>query len=203
MAGAGTALSPHLSCMYCRKTAIALLLAVLASGCGEGTAGSRIQPPDQSEVGAHLIKRTFALMRGPTESLPPPLHSHLEQLFHRGTRFQFEPSLVQRARTPDGVAWAFLGDDAVCLAQSGYGSVACTRVAQASIEGVSLGVFTPPSKHVPRPQDFLMLGLVPDQIQQAVVTIGKRRRTIPVRNNLFSASGESPILIKRVIRDTH
>jgi len=182
------------------KLTIALLLiGGLASGCGDlhGDPGQQGRTRSNSYSAA---METFDLLQGPTEAFPRPLQLHVGHLLNRKGNSPFYPILVQRARTPDGVAWVFLEGSEVCLVQGQSGSVACSPQPRAEAEGVSLGAFTPPSKRIPRPHDFLLMGLAPDGIRKVVVTIGKRRQKIAVRDNLFSASGSQPILIKQLVR---
>jgi hypothetical protein len=125
---------------------------------------------------------------------------HLRHILYGRTGDRFNPFNVQRALTVEGVVWAFRDARSVCIAQGDRGSVACVNADRIAREGLALGTFTPPSKQVPRPHSFVIIGLVPDQIHQALVAVGKQREILPVQNNLFSASSDSPILLKRLER---
>lgn len=160
-----------------------LLLATLAVGCGEhriltGTDASHRRSRSLSDQSA------FRLLRGPTKSLPQRVRSQLARSLHGGSRDEFRPAHIHRALTAVGVVWTFFDGSALCLADS-HGSVACAKAGRARSKGVILGTFTPPSKRVPRPHDFLVVGLVPEPIRKTVVTFGKQHRTLAVRRNLF------------------
>lgn len=180
-----------------------LVLAVSAIGCGQ-----QHGPPLQHSVTSHTptpkhrVRQAFGTMRGPSASLPPSLRSHLTQILRRDRGSQLRASLVHQAHTSRGVAWVFLDGTAVCLAEDTNGSVACSSLAQAESEGVSLGVFSPPSKQVPKPHDFLLMGLAPDGVDRVAITIRYRHQVIDVQNNIYSASADRPIVIRQLVRGT-
>jgi hypothetical protein len=68
---------------------------------------------------------------------------------------------------------------------------------------VSLGSFSPRSRENPRPHDFVAMGLAPDGVSKVVVSIGNKKQVLPVRNNLYSASGDLPVIIRRLVRHQH
>lgn len=177
---------------------IVFVAAVGAIGCGDQDQGSPHGAGEQPRV-SPATTSSFALLRGPGTTLPKGMWFHLVQILHGGDHTKFRPTYVQRAHTAGGVAWVFVDDRSVCLAEGHRGSVACTNARRARSEGVTLGTFTPPSARVPRPHDFSVIGLVPDRVQQVVVTVGKRRLTLAVRRNLFSVSRNSPILIDEFV----
>jgi hypothetical protein len=186
--------------MLFRRTVLALLLALVV-GCGhQSSVAPHMSSEQHRQVGRQTgVEATFHIFQGPTEVLPPPLRMHLRQLLKKGGLHKFEPMRVQRAQTSDTVAWVFLNGKAMCLAQGNRGGLACSPRARVEAEGLSLGVFTPPSKQIPRAHDFLLMGLWPDQVRKVVVTLGTEQRTEPIRNNLFSDSAERPLLIARAI----
>jgi hypothetical protein len=98
--------------------------------------------------------------------------------------------------------WAFVVGDRVCLAKGTHGASACVAMDVAALEGVSLGTFSPPSKRIHRPHHFLVVGLVPDGVERIELTIGKLRKKAEVKNNLYSVSGDKPIFIRRLVRET-
>jgi hypothetical protein len=128
------------------------------------------------------------------------METHLANVLHRKHPRRFRPTLVQRAKTPDGVAWVFLNGSEVCLAEGVRKSVACTSREQAREDGVFLGTFSPPSPQIPRLHDFQVFGLTPDSVTGVEVKVKTRRHTVAVENNLLSASADHPILIKRLVR---
>jgi hypothetical protein len=72
----------------------------------------------------------------------------------------------------------------------------------ATSEGVSLGTFSPPSKRVHRLHHFMVLGLVPDGVERIELKIGMRRKTVEVKNNLYSVASDRPIFVRRLIHKT-
>jgi hypothetical protein len=185
------------------RKSVALLLIGVAAGCGQQLDPSHTQPSQGRVAGDNYvaIKQHFLLLRGPAESLPQPLRLHLTRLLRGRSAHDIRPVLAQRAVAAGEPVWVFIESANVCLAQGGLGSVACSKAGRAKLEGVSLGVFSPPSKRIRRPHNFLLLGLAPDGITRVGITVGKRRRTISVRNNVFAASGDRPILIKQFERE--
>lgn len=190
---------PHRSFMKLLETVGAVLLSLAIVGCGQRHDSSEQIPPSK-ETGASNAKAHFSLLSTPQEELPEALQAHLAQLLMRKQPDQFRPLLVQRSRTAHGTAWTFVNDSAICLAQGGFGSVACSRWAPAKKDGVVLGTFTPPSGRFKQPHDFLVLGLVPNGVVQVALRVGRRHRVVAVSHNLFTATSDVPILVARLIR---
>lgn len=180
-----------------RLSVVLLLLVALFVGCGQGPRDQPADSPD-GEI-ARSLKSNFSLFQGSTEIPAPSLISHLQSVLHRPGGFRPDPSLAQRAPTAVGVAWVFVDDGAVCLAQGHRGSAACGTVGRVTAEGLSLGVFSPPSKDVPRPHNFLLLGLAPDRVHEVEISIGRRRKRVAVQNNLYSAAGGRPIFVRHFL----
>ncbi len=178
---------------------LVLLLSALAVGCGEhrNMVGAEV---DHLRSGSLSDQSAFRLLEGPADSLPDRVRSQLARNLHRGSPGRFEPTHIHHAHTHVGEIWVFFDDSSVCLAQGDRGAVACTDPGHAHLEGVTLGTFTPPSSRLPRPHNFLVVGLVPDRIRQVVLNIGNRRQTLTVRKNLFSVTSSRPILITRLVR---
>jgi hypothetical protein len=166
---------------------------IAAGGCGQASDAS----PEAPTAGSGFIaKKAFWIFRGHTERFPSKLRRHLAHQMHQAGDSRFRPYLVQRAPTAEGVAWVFLVRDSVCVAQGRRGAVACEPVARAVTEGVSLGVFSAPTRLEKSPHDFRLLGLAPNGVGHVDAMIGAHRQAIAVRNNVFFASGDRPILIK-------
>ena len=172
------------------------MLVAIVNGCGDS---DRPKPANTQSNSYSTIKDSFHLLEGSTEVLPKSSRSHLARILNTGSDSQFKPTLFQRAITANGVAWVFLNGNKVCLLQGNRGAATCSPASHARVKGVLLGAFSPPSKRIPRPHDFLLMGLAPDGVARVAITIGTRRQTIPVRNNLFSASGDRPVLVKQFV----
>jgi len=103
--------------------------------------------------------------------------------------------------TSEGTAWVFLVRRSVCVAQGHLGGIACDPASRAAAEGVTLGVFSAPTKRRRKPHDFRLIGLAPDGVSHISVTVGTHRQTIIVRDNVFVASAEKPIVIRQMRAD--
>jgi hypothetical protein len=178
-----------------------LLLAALAVGCGEHKIVTSTEL-GQRRSGALSDQLAFRLLRGPADPLPERVRSQLARNLQRGSRDEFVPTHIHRVHTAAGAIWVFIDGSAVCLAQGTRGAVACTDSDHANFEGVTLVTFTPPSSRVPRPHDFFVMGLLPDQVGEVEVNIGKRHQTLTVRRNLFFATSNRPILITRLVHSS-
>lgn len=171
------------------KHIILLLLLVASTGCGHAPGASRVNRiPSQREVAQ------FHLLRGPSDIMPFAVTAHLAHILAEQLDGPLTAQFVRHAPTAQGTVWVFLTETALCLAQGNRGAVACSTPSRAASDGISLGVFSPPSTAVPRAHDFLLFGLVPDGVRHVRLKIGKRHRTVKVRNNLYSASSDRPIL---------
>jgi hypothetical protein len=175
------------------------VLAVLALG-GHGSPASVNPTASDSAAATRDLKRTFELLRGREETLPKPLQSHLSNILYRKRRLS--ASLVQRETIAGGAAWAFSDRGMLCIAQGGLGSAACTNTRDAIENGVTLGAFSPPSTSNPRPHSFIVIGLMPDSVEDVHITVGHSARLIAVHNTLFSVvSDKRPIIVRRLVRN--
>jgi len=186
------------------RNIVLLVLASAAIGCEQPTEVSTVKNLSARDTDTPHnpfgSEGSFLILRGPTERLPRLLRFHLARLLSSAHLLHAQPELVQRARTPFGPAWVFVEGDELCLAQGHGGAVACSQVKRAALEGVTLGTFIPPSRKVPKPHHFLLMGLMPDAVKRVAITSGRRRAVLSVQGNLVSASAGWPILIRRLIR---
>jgi|GEM_PF-3366482 len=185
--GAGSPVTPHQTLKSFSNTYFLLILVVMA-GCGQAT--------DTTTLERSTVPRaveSFHLLRTPSNDMPLVVRTHLSNILVGQLNEQINPTLVHRTNTGKGAVWVFRTDHALCLAQDGRGAVGCSTFSRARSHGISLGIFSPPTSTVPRPHNFLLIGLVPDGIKRVEVTVGNRRRTVEVHNNLFAASGDQPV----------
>lgn len=104
----------------------------------------------------------------------------------------------QLAHRP-GSLWVFASDRSLCLAQPKAAS--CAPMGEAIREGVFLGTFAPPNSNRPYPHDFVLQGVLPDNVRQVVVVLGRRRRlVVEVTNNVVSLRWQEPIRVARLRR---
>lgn len=110
------------------------------------------------------------------------------------------PVNTQLARTRGGRVWIFLTDRQMCLVQANFGSISCMEKRLARLKGVVLGTFKPPSDETPYLHQFLVLGVLPDDVRYVSATIGRHRHQrhirVPVQNNVFAIAAEQPILVR-------
>jgi hypothetical protein len=96
--------------------------------------------------------------------------------------------------------WVVDGPGRTCILQAHGGAIGCESRATLLKQGVALGVVTlgPPPRHAPR--EFLVAGIVPNQIRAVELKVGDGSRTITVRDNAYSLRAKDPILVKRLER---
>jgi hypothetical protein len=177
-----------------RPTLLVLLFAgAVALVVVFSNAASSSPPPTQS----HRVREFFALLRSPSVNVRnPAARSSLMSAAFAKPRVRFTHAYLAER---DGL-WVLSSKRWLCIAQAE--AVSCAPTTVAIKEGVLLATFRPPTKRFPAPRDFLLQGLVPDDVQQVVVTIGKRRQLIlDVKNNVFSVERDQPVHLKRLLRD--
>lgn len=68
-------------------------------------------------------------------------------------------------------------------------------------EGVFLGTFRPPTNRDPTLHDFLVQGVVPNDVGRVLLVLGSHRKAIvAVRANVFSFEADEPIHVKSLLR---
>ena len=142
------------------------------------------------------VEHSFKLFRSRHEMLPTVTRRHLARLVRQDVG-RFLPTNVQYEPTSEGGLWAFIDGRNVCLAQAG-GAVACAAINRAKSEGLTLGVFSPPSRGARRPHNFLVMALVPDGVSRLTAHIGKRTRSLVVTNNVAAATSDYPIMLEQL-----
>lgn len=164
---------------------------MLLAGCGALRLSS-------SREGEENIAAAFKVLRTRPEHLSSPLAHHIAQLLKASEKAK--PVSTQLARTRGASVWIFLTGEKMCLVQANFGSISCLKKRLARSEGVVLGTFKPPSKEVPYMHQFLVLGVMPDDVQYVSAIIGRhlheRHVRVPVRNNVFEISAEQPVLVR-------
>lgn len=98
-----------------------------------------------------------------------------------------------------GNLWVLSTDRLLCLAQPKGAACAPKRVAIR--EGVLLGTFQPPTTEHPVPHNFLLQGVVPDDVKKVQVVIGRNHLLIAnVKGNVFAVERDQPVHLKRLLR---
>jgi hypothetical protein len=170
-------------------------LCCLLTGCGASHLSANPE-------GGESIAVAFKVLRTRSERLPPPLAQHIARLLKASEKAK--PANTQLVRTRGGSIWAFLTGEKMCLVQANLGSISCSKKRLARSQGVVLGTFKPPSNEVPHLHQFLVLGVMPDDVRYVSATIGrhlhKRHIRVPVRHNVFAIAAEQPVLVRRLGR---
>lgn len=164
----------------------------LLGGCGAAEPATSDSPNQE-------LQRSFRILRTPPENLRGSERSHmLKAITLEGS--QTLTSEPQLASTEYGRLWVFTtSKHLLCIAQARGGGCAPVKVARK--KGVYLGVFRPPTKQRPVLHGFLVQGVIPDDVKQVVVTVGKRHTRVSVRRNVFSVAAEQPVHVKRLLRN--
>lgn len=166
-------------------------LCLLLAGCGASRSVA-------NREGEENIASAFMVLRTPSEHLPPPLAKHIARLLKASEKAK--PVNTQLVSTREGSVWIFLTGEKMCIVQANFGSISCLKQRLARSQGVVLGTFKPPSKEVPYLHQFLVLGVMPDDVRYVSATIGRHSHEhhirVPVRNNVFAIAAEQPVLVR-------
>lgn len=187
----------HLSALTSRLLVLLALLIAALTIAVVITSGSSTSELERSSLDKALAS-SFQIFRTPTET-PPQAEAHRIS----GALDTYNASKVaniQRAATEQGPLWMFHTARFLCISHTR--GMACDREQRAVREGVSLGVFDPPDQHRSGMHNFLVQGIVPNDVKQVLVLINNRRKVIlDVKENVFSIAGDRPIHVKRLLRD--
>jgi hypothetical protein len=177
------------------KFASVCCVCCLLAGCGASHLSS-------NREGEGNVAAAFKVLRTRSEHLPPRLAEHIARLLKASEKAR--PVNTQLVRTPGGSIWVFLTGDRMCLVQANFGSISCSKKRLARSQGVVLGTFKPPSKEVPYLHQFLVLGVMPDDVRYVSATLGRhshqRHIRRPVQGNVFAIAAQRPVLVRRLGR---
>lgn len=178
--------------MSCLLGASSLLL-----GCGSGTTAAHHDPVPAPSFGP-AQRRAFDILRGSTHPVPPVLRSHLRQARNPQIRGLW-PGAAKYIATDTGL-WAVNGPGKTCILQTHGGAIGCESRPTLLREGVALGVVTlgPPPRREPR--EFVVAGIVPNQVRAVELRVGNRTRRIAVHENAYSLRAPVPIVVERLER---
>ncbi len=187
---------PHThSVKHIRRLSACLLFGLSLTGCAAGLAPT----PNERPASRATAREHFALFRGHPEAMPDSLKEHLATILRAQGTLNLDPEFVQRGETQNGAAWVFLRNRRMCLVYPRRGSVACSDILDASRKGLSLGTFDSPSRALPRPHDFILIGITPDPVGGVIVGAGRTQWVVGAKTNLYSASSDQPLYIRRVL----
>jgi hypothetical protein len=145
------------------------------------------------------LAQSFGILRSTPDS-PTPIE---EGWINSAVRpFGQEGHLLaaHRMRTERGDLWVLPTRRLLCIAQVPHGSASCVPIRPALTEGVVVGTFDPPNSRIPHPHNFIVHGVVPDDVNQALVVMNHRQhRRVDVKGNSFSVSADKPIHVKELL----
>jgi len=176
------------------SSCIVFLLLVISAGTILGCSQANLLIPRRE---ANAL--AFHLFSTPVEHLG----AKEEQRIRRTTSaYGLEAGVLrsQLVMTEFGRIWAFVHGRLICIANAGAAACAPRRAARES--GVLLGVFSPPNDRDPSIHDFLVQGLVSDDVKAVTVAVAEHGRiTVDVANNVFSISASKPIHVLQLVRN--
>lgn len=174
---------------------LVLLLATLLMGAiGISLVANSTPPqaPQHQEIGG-----VFRILRGPPETA----RSGADRRSLKSLSITAPGESLESAQlaVEHSHLWVLSTERFLCLAQP-KGS-ACTPKNMAIRAGVLLGTFQPPTKEIAAPHNFLLQGLVPDDVRRVQVIIGRDHlRIVNVTSNVFSIERDQPVHLKRLLR---
>jgi hypothetical protein len=144
------------------------------------------------------LLRAFRIFETPSERLSAAdyrrVRANIEN-FESGAELQ----RTQLADSSHGSLWALTTSHLVCIVRTQ--AAACASKREAITIGVLLGVFSPPDQLRPNMHNFLVQGLVPDDVTQAVASHnGNRSIVVDAERNIISIAGHQPIQLRRLLR---
>jgi len=96
--------------------------------------------------------------------------------------------------------WVVNGVGDTCIVQAHGGAVSCVSRRSFLKTGTALGVVKlgPPPQR--KPQEFIVSGIVPDQITAVDLLVGDRVRRFAIHSNSYSLRARVPVIVKRFER---
>lgn len=180
------------------KPRVLLLILVLALVAGAVPALRVLFPGSQSESEPRGISRYVEILSSSPE-IPQTAIDRAAlrnvRLVNRRARF----SDTQLA-SQDRHLWLVSTPGLLCVADPR--GAACAAKSVAINRGVVLGTFQPPSSNQPKIHNFLLQGVVSNDVDKVLVVIGDHQQlTIPVRQNVFSVERDKPVHLMRLLRN--
>jgi hypothetical protein len=102
------------------------------------------------------------------------------------------------ARTDAGGVWVFDDRGIVCIVESARRAMACRTVDEFRGHGLPLGAFDPPASPGGRPTDFVVLGIVPEWVENIHLTIGRTKQLLKVDGGAYGVHADVPIIVQRL-----
>lgn len=178
-------------------TAIALLLIVLLGGYGVlralGLGHDQETQAAASSAFSDAQRQKFDVLQGPTRPVPLALQADLRRARNEDVR-KLRLNRARHAPAGSGV-WVVNGRGVTCIVEAHGGAVACVPRGIFLREGVALGVVEPGPPHTRKGREFLVLGVVPNQVRAVDLQVGHEKRVIAVRENSYSLGSFDPVVV--------
>lgn len=129
--------------------------------------------------------------------MPQALRSRAEEVLGEPRPLGLHFDQARRAEMPNGaVLWLVVGRGVACLFREVTATVACRTILQTYRQGIVLQVFKMSrSRGKARPSRFMVFGIAPDWVKRVTLKIGRRRHSVRVRNNAYTATSKRPIAV--------
>jgi len=170
-----------------------LLVLVLLAGAAVVVVLTSTNAPTSRD--RYDVKRFFALLRTSPET-PQSATDRTNVNNIRVVDPHAQPTKTQLVSRQSGL-WVVSTEDLLCISQRR--GAACEPPEVAARRGVLLGTFQPPSKRHLKPNAFQLQGLVPDNVNNVLLIVGKRRLVADVRRNIFSVEQDKPVHLLRLL----
>lgn len=183
----------HLS-SKCRRLLRLATLAVLIIAVGIAVDRSVTAPAPPEH---HGVEDHFSILRSPPEEARS---RNARRGLKNLTILKAHPltSKIQLGSRQRGGLWIIPTKRQLCLSQQR--GVSCAPKRAAINNGIVLGTFRPPTSTIPAPHDFLVQGLVPDDVKRVLAIVGHHRQVvIDVNHNLFSIERDEPVNVARLL----
>lgn len=160
-----------------------------------------IAPSEPQPSSPHNVELAsfFRIFRTPPEHLPKAEAGRVRDAVET-----FEPaarlSMLQLVDTAHGHLWLLATRRFACFVHAR--GAACAPKHEAVRSGVLLGIFNPPDKGQKALQDFLLLGLIPNSVDEVLIAVDSQRDIrVAVKRNVFAAAAkDKPLHVKRLLR---
>lgn len=141
-------------------------------------------------------RRAFRLLHGRSERIPPPIGNQIRRSIGAlPEEFDFE---FTHWIPGTGGLWVVGGENLTCIAYNRGRQTACDTAIRAARRGLALGVATVPRATTGRPEKFVVIGLVPNQVEVAQVKVGKKTRHVPVESNTYVVRARERIILRQL-----
>lgn len=141
------------------------------------------------------LRQSVGAAGGPVGRMPAVLQAKVRASLGVPAGVPFEDA--RRLATPRGAIWLTDLRRATCIVRAHDGALACDTTAHVARHGLALAVYAVAHG---RPRDFVLFGLVPDDVRRARVRVGGGVRAVRVDDNVYAVAAPGPIALDRLLR---